>query len=78
MKTASSFFFSLHSVAWRLRVFSGGSSTPPRAAASSSTSAPATPGPTFEERLADLAEHDSNPCRARTPGLRGVRWMAEE
>ena len=40
---------------------SGGTSQPPPP-----------PEPTLEERLADLAEHDPNPCRAETPGFEAL------
>ena len=40
---------------------------------------PPPPEPTFEERLADLAEHDPNPCRARTPGFEALGgWLKND
>ena len=35
--------------------------------------------PTFEERLADLAEFDPNPCRADTPGFEALGgWLKND
>ena len=40
------------------------------------TPPPPPPEPTFEERLEDLAEHDPNLCRARTPGFKALGgWL---
>ena len=58
---------------------SGGTSTPPAPPPPvTPTPPPPPPEPTFEERLSNLAEFDPNPCRARTPGLRGIRRLAQE
>ena len=43
------------------------------------TPPPPPPEPTFEERLEDLAEHDPNPCRARTPGFEAFGgWLKND
>ena len=56
---------------------SGGTSTPP--APPAPVTPPPPPEPTFEERLSDLAEHDPNPCRARTPGFEALGgWLKND
>lgn len=60
---------------------SGGGSTPPAPPAPVTPPAPPPPPPepTFEERLEDLAEHDPNPCRARTPGFEALGgWLKND
>ena len=59
---------------------SGGSSTPPAPPAPvTPTPPPPPPEPTFDERLADLAEFDPNPCRARTPGFEALGgWLKND
>ena len=57
---------------------SGGSSTPPPPPAPV-TPPPPPPEPTFEERLADLAEFDPNLCRAETPGFEALGgWLKND
>ena len=57
---------------------SGGNSTPPPPPGPV-TPPPPPPEPTFEERLEDLAEHDMNPCRARTPGFEALGgWLKND
>ena len=56
---------------------SGGSSTP--SAPPTPVTPPPPPEPTFEERLADWAEMDPNPCRARTPGFEALGgWLKDD
>ena len=56
---------------------SGGNSAPP--APPGPVTPPPPPEPTFEERLEDLAEHDPNDCRARTPGFEALGgWLKNE
>ena len=59
---------------------SGGSSTPPTPPAPvTQPPPPPPPEPTFEERLADWAEMDPNPCRARTPGFEAFGgWLKDD
>ena len=59
---------------------SGGTSTPPAPPPPvTPTPPPPPPEPTFEERLADLAEFDPNPCRARTPGFEALGgWLKND
>ena len=57
---------------------SGGTSTPP-APPPPVAPPPPPPEPTFEERLADLAEFDPNDCRARTPGFEALGgWLKND
>ena len=57
---------------------SGGGSTPPAPPAPVAPPPPA-PEPTFEERLADLAMFDPNPCRAETPGFEALGgWLKND
>ena len=57
---------------------SGGSSTPP-APPAPVTPPPPPPEPTFDERLADWAAMDPNPCRARTPGFEALGgWLKDD
>ena len=57
---------------------SGGSSTPP--APPAPVAPPPPPAePTFDERLADWAAMDPNPCRARTPGFEAFGgWLKDD
>ena len=56
---------------------SGGTDNPP--APPAPVTPPPPPEPTFEERLEDLAEHDPNDCRARTPGFEALGgWLAND
>ena len=60
---------------------SGGSSTPPTppAPVTPPPPPPPPPEPTFEQRLADWAEMDPNPCRARTPGFEALGgWLKDD
>ena len=60
---------------------SGGGSTPPAPPAPVTPPAPPPPPPepTFEERLADLAAFDPNPCRAETPGFEALGgWLKND
>ena len=59
---------------------SGGTSTPPAPPPPvTPTPPPPPPEPTFEERLADLAEFDPNPCRAETPGFEALGgWLKND
>ena len=60
---------------------SGGSSQPPPppAPVTPPPPPPPPPEPTFEERLADLAAFDPNPCRAETPGFEALGgWLADD
>ena len=60
---------------------SGGTSTPPAPPAPVTPPAPPPPPPepTFEERLADLAAFDPNPCRAETPGFEALGgWLKND
>ena len=59
---------------------SGGTSTPPAPPPPvAPTPPPPPPEPTFEERLADLAEFDPNPCRAETPGFEALGgWLKND
>ena len=59
---------------------SGGTSTPPAPPPPvTPPPPPPPPEPTFEERLADLAEFDPNPCRARTPGFEALGgWLLND
>ena len=57
---------------------SGGSSTPPAPPAPVAPPPPP-PEPTFDERLADWAAMDPNPCRARTPGFEAFGgWLKDD
>ena len=57
---------------------SGGSSTPPVPPAPVAPPPPP-PEPTFDERLADWAAMDPNPCRARTPGFEAFGgWLKDD
>ena len=57
---------------------SGGTDNPP-APPAPVTPPPPPPEPTFEERLADLAAHDPNDCRARTPGFEALGgWLKND
>ena len=57
---------------------SGGTSTPPPPPAPVAPPPPP-PEPTFEERLADWAAMDPNPCRARTPGFEALGgWLKDD
>ena len=56
---------------------SGGTSQPPPPP--TPVTPPPPPEPTFQERLADLAEHDPNTCRARTPGFEALGgWLKND
>ena len=56
---------------------SGGTSQPP--APPAPVTPPPPPEPTFEERLADWAAMDPNPCRARTPGFEALGgWLKDD
>ena len=59
---------------------SGGNAEPPAPPAPvAPPPPPPPPEPTFEERLADLAAFDPNPCRARTPGFEALGgWLAND
>ena len=59
---------------------SGGTSTPPAPPPPvTPTPPPPPPEPTFEERLANLAEFDPNPCRAETPGFEALGgWLKND
>ena len=60
---------------------SGGTSTPPAPPPPVTPPAPPPPPPepTFEERLADLAAFDPNPCRAETPGFEALGgWLKND
>ena len=58
---------------------SGGTETPPAPPAPVAPPPPPPPEPTFEERLADLAEHDPNDCRAQTPGFEALGgWLKND
>lgn len=55
----------------------GGTATPP-APPGPVAPPPPPPEPTFEERLADLAAHDPNGCRAKTPGFEALGgWLKD-
>ena len=57
---------------------SGGTDNPPAPPAPVAPPPPP-PEPTFEERLADLAAFDPNPCRAETPGFEALGgWLAND
>jgi len=57
---------------------SGGTDNPP-APPAPVVPPPPPPEPTFEERLAEWAEHDPNPCRARTPGFEALGgWLKND
>ena len=57
---------------------SGGTNNPPAPPAPVAPPPPP-PEPTFEERLADLAAHDPNSCRARTPGFEALGgWLKND
>ena len=57
---------------------SGGTDNPP-APPAPVVPPPPPPEPTFEERLAEWAEHDPNPCRARTPGFEALGgWIKND
>ena len=57
---------------------SGGTSTPPPPPAPV-VPPPPPPEPTFDERLADWAAMDPNPCRARTPGFEALGgWLKDD
>ena len=54
---------------------SGGTLEPPAPPGPMAAPAPP-PAPTFEERLANLAAYDPNPCRAQTPGFEALGgWL---
>ena len=56
---------------------SGGTENPP--APPTPVAPPPPPEPTFEERLADLAEFDPNDCRAKTPGFEALGgWLKND
>ena len=56
---------------------SGGTDNPP--APPAPVTPPPPPEPTFEERLADLAEFDPNACRAQTPGFEALGgWLKND
>ena len=62
---------------------SGGASTPPAPPAPVTPPPPPPPPPPpepmFDERLADLAAFDPNPCRARTPGFEALGgWLKND
>ena len=72
------FFVALSVLAIAACGSSGGTSTPP-APPAPVTPPPPPPEPTFEERLADLAEFDPNPCRAETPGFEALGgWLKND
>ena len=57
---------------------SGGTSMPPAPPAPVAPPPPP-PEPTFDERLADWAAMDPNPCRARTPGFEALGgWLKDD
>lgn len=57
----------------------GGNPAPPPMPVTPPAPPPPPPEPTFEERLADLAGHDPNPCRARTPGFEALGgWLVND
>ena len=57
---------------------SGGTDNPPAPPAPVAPPPPP-PEPTFEERLADLAAFDPNPCRAETPGFEALGgWLKND
>lgn len=57
---------------------SGGTDNPPAPPAPVAPPPPP-PEPTFEERLADLAEFDPNACRAQTPGFEALGgWLKND
>ena len=58
---------------------SGGGNGQPPAPPAPVAPPPPPPEPTFEERLADLAEFDPNPCRADTPGFEAFGgWLKND
>lgn len=58
---------------------SGGNATPPPPPPAPVAPPPPPPEPTFEERLEDLAAHDPNDCRARTPGFEALGgWLKDD
>ncbi len=58
---------------------SGGSGNPPPPPEPMAPPPPPPPEPTFEERLADLAAFDPNPCRAATPGFEALGgWLQND
>ena len=75
------FFVALSALAIAACGSSGGTSTPPPPPAPVTPPAPPPPPPepTFEERLADLAAFDPNPCRAETPGFEALGgWLKND
>ena len=58
---------------------SGGTAQPPSPSVPATPPAPPPPDPTFEERLAEWAEHDPNACRAQTPGFEALGgWLKND
>ena len=58
---------------------SGGTAQPPSPSVPVAPPAPPPPDPTFEERLAEWAEHDPNACRAQTPGFEALGgWLKND
>ena len=80
MKIAPALILSLSVLALAACGSSGGTSTPPVPPAPvTPPPPPPPPEPTFEERLADLAAFDPNPCRARTPGFEALGgWLKND
>ena len=78
IKTLPALILSLSALALGACGSSGGNSEPPPPPAPVAPPPPP-PEPTFEERLADLAAHDPNDCRARTPGFEALGgWLAND
>ena len=84
MKIAPALILSLSVLALAACGSSGGTSTPPAPPPPVTPPAPPPPPPpppepTFEERLADLAAFDPNPCRAETPGFEALGgWLKND
>ena len=77
-KFISSFILITSALALTACGSSGGTGQPP-APPAPVVPPPPPPEPTFEERLADLAEFDPNPCRADTPGFEALGgWLKND
>ena len=77
-KTLPILFISLSALALAGCGSSGGSDNPSPPPAPVAPPPPP-PEPTFEERLADLAAFDPNPCRAQTPGFEALGgWLTND
>ncbi|MYK38218.1 MAG: hypothetical protein F4036_10755 [Gammaproteobacteria bacterium] len=72
------FFIAISALALTACGSSGGTDNPPAPPAPVAPPPPP-PEPTFEERLADLAAFDPNPCRALTPGFEALGgWLKND